>query len=199
MLWGKAELKPLTERVASLEAEKATLTTDLGTEKDESQKLRVLSAGAEAREKAQEEKYAQMKTDLGTSFGNLAAEALRANNQSFLMIAKQELGGQTSEVKQTMEFKELAIKKLLDPLSAALMSLDKQSREMETKRAGAYSEVKTLVENIQSTIPASLDALKSETAQLITALRAPKTRGNWGELQLKRCVEYAGMVQYCSF
>ena len=59
--------------------------------------------------------------------------------------------------------------------------------------------MKTLVENIKNTIPASLDALKNETAQFITALRAPKTRGNWGELQLKRCVEYAGMVQYCSF
>ena len=70
---------------------------------------------------------------------------------------------------------------------------------MEVKRSGAYSEVKILVENIQNSIPASLDALKNETAQLVTALRAPKTRGNWGELQLKRCVEYAGMVQYCSF
>ena len=70
---------------------------------------------------------------------------------------------------------------------------------MEITRSGAYSEVKTLVENIQNSIPASLDALKNETAQLIMALRAPKTRGNWGELQLKRCVEYAGMVQYCSF
>ena len=59
--------------------------------------------------------------------------------------------------------------------------------------------MKTLVENMQKSIPASLDALKNETAQLITAFRAPKTRGNWGELQLKRCVEYAGMVQYCSF
>jgi DNA recombination protein RmuC len=59
--------------------------------------------------------------------------------------------------------------------------------------------VETLVKSIQTTIPNSLDALKNETAQLITALRAPKTRGNWGELQLKRCVEYAGMVQYCSF
>ena len=52
---------------------------------------------------------------------------------------------------------------------------------------------------MQKSIPASLDALKNETSQLITALRAPKTRGNWGELQLKRCVEYAGMVEYCSF
>ncbi len=70
---------------------------------------------------------------------------------------------------------------------------------MEAQRSGAYAKVETLVENIQKTIPASLDALKYETSQLITALRAPKTRGNWGELQLKRCVEYAGMVQYCSF
>ena len=88
---------------------------------------------------------------------------------------------------------------MLDPLGAALKSLDEQTRAMEAQRSGAYSEVKTLVETMQNTIPASLDALKNETAQLITALRAPKTRGNWGELQLKRCVEYAGMVQYCSF
>jgi len=79
------------------------------------------------------------------------------------------------------------------------MALNAQAQEMEKSRSGAYSEVKTLVENIQNSIPASLAALKNETAQLITALRAPKTRGNWGELQLKRCVEYAGMVQYCSF
>ena len=98
-----------------------------------------------------------------------------------------------------MEAKEQAIKNLLDPLGAALKSLDQQTREMESKRSGAYSKVETLVQNMQNSIPASLDALKNETAQLITALRAPKTRGNWGELQLKRCVEYAGMVQYCSF
>src|ERR1019366_6822213 len=57
----------------------------------------------------------------------------------------------------------------------------------------------TLVKNMQETIPASINALKNETTQLITAFRSPKTRGNWGELQLKRCVEYSGMVQYCSF
>ena len=149
--------------------------------------------------KNEEEKYAQIKAGLDAAFKGAAADALRANTESFLDLAKERLGGQTREAEQTLEAKKLAIRNLLDPLGAALRALDEQSRAMETQRAGAYSEVKTLVENMQKTIPPSLDALKNETAQLITAFRAPKTRGNWGELQLKRCVEYAGMVQYCSF
>jgi DNA recombination protein RmuC len=147
----------------------------------------------------EETKYAQMKADLDAAFKGAAADALRANTESFLALAKQQLGGQTREAELTLEAKELAIKNLVDPLGAALKALDEQARAMETLRSGAYSKVETLVDGLQKTIPASLEALKNETAQLITALRAPKTRGNWGELQLKRCVEYAGMVQYCSF
>ena len=147
----------------------------------------------------EEAKYTQMKADLNSTFKAAAADALRSNTESFLALAKQQLGGQTNEAKLTLEAKEVAIKNMLDPLGAALKSLDEQARAMETTRSGAYSRVETLVENMQKSIPASLAALTSETAQLITALRAPKTRGNWGELQLKRCVEYAGMVQYCSF
>lgn len=147
----------------------------------------------------EETKYAQMKQDLDTAFKAAAADALRANTQSFLALAKQELGGQTQEAKQSLEARELAIKNLIDPLGAALKSLDEQARAMEAQRSGAYAKVETLVENLQQSIPASLDALKNETSQLISALRAPKTRGNWGELQLRRCVEYAGMIEHCSF
>jgi DNA recombination protein RmuC len=161
--------------------------------------LREKIARAEERERAQEEKYAQMKADVDKVFADLASKALRDNNASFLQLAEQKLGAQANEAKQTLETKETAIKNLVDPLEAALKKLDEQARAMETARSGAYSKVETLVETMQKTIPASLDALKNETAQLITALRSPKTRGNWGELQLKRCVEYAGMVQYCSF
>jgi DNA recombination protein RmuC len=149
--------------------------------------------------KDEEAKYAQMKADLDTTFKGAAADALRANTVSFLSLAKEQLGGQTNEAKLTLEAKELAIKNLLKPLGDALIALDAQAQAMEKSRVGAYSEVKTLVDGLQNSIPPSLDALKKETAQLITAFRAPKTRGNWGELQLKRCVEYAGMVQYCSF
>lgn len=144
-------------------------------------------------------KYEQMKADLDKAFGDLAAKALSANNESFLHLAQEKLGAQNAESKRSLTEKEEAIKNLLDPLGKALTSLDSQTREMEKERANAYGSVKALVETMQQSIPASLDALKSETAQLISALRAPKTRGNWGELQLKRCVEYAGMLAYCSF
>ena len=156
-------------------------------------------ASVQSQLKNEEAKYAQMKADLDAAFKGAAADALRANTESFLALAKQQLGGQAREAELTLGAKELAIKNLVDPLGAALKALDEQARAMETLRSGAYSKVETLVDGLQKTIPASLEALKNETAQLITALRAPKTRGNWGELQLKRCVEYAGMVQYCSF
>jgi DNA recombination protein RmuC len=185
--------------ILGLRAEKADLEARIASVAGERDMLGRHLATAEQQLRSEEAKYTQMKSDLDAAFKSVAADALRANTQSFLTLAREQLGGQTSEAKQTLEAKEVAIKNLLDPLGAALMALNAQAQEMEKSRAGAYSEVKTLVENIQSSIPASLTALKNETAQLITALRAPKTRGNWGELQLKRCVEYAGMVQYCSF
>jgi DNA recombination protein RmuC len=147
----------------------------------------------------EQEKYGQMKADLDKAFKGAAADALRDNTQSFLALAKQELGNQQNEARNELDAKEAAIKGLLDPISSTLKNLDDQTRALEVTRTGAYQEVKTLVESMQRSIPLSLDALRIETSQLISALRAPKTRGNWGELQLRRCVEYAGMVQYCSF
>ena len=195
----RVESRLLREQVTGLEEEKARQTIESKGLQDRITDLTGELGAERANVTAEKNKYALMKTEIETAFGDLAAKALSANNQSFLTLAKQELGGQTTEATKSLEAKELAIKNMLDPLGAALKSLDEQARAMEVARSGAYFEVKTLVDNMQKSIPASLDALKNETAQLITALRAPKTRGNWGELQLKRCVEYAGMVQYCSF
>jgi len=195
----KAQTEERDALILGLRAEKADLDARLVATSAERDSLGRRLASAEQQLSDEAAKYTQMKGDLDAAFKGAAADALRANTESFLSLAKQQLGGQADEAKSTLEAKELAIKNLLDPLGAALMALNAQAQEMEKSRSGAYSEVKTLVENIQNSIPASLAALTSETAQLITALRAPKTRGNWGELQLKRCVEYAGMVQYCSF
>ena len=195
----RAEHGLLREQIQSLETEKANQACELKSLQAAIVRLTGELGTAEANLAAEKSRYAQMQADLDKAFGDLAAKALSANNQSFLTLAKQELGGQNDAARQTLEAKELAIRNMLDPLGAALKALDAQTQAMEAQRSGAYSKVETLVENIQKTIPASLAALTVETAQLITALRAPKTRGNWGELQLKRCVEYAGMVQYCSF
>src|ERR1039457_2531803 len=165
----QAENRLLRERVTGLETEKAAQAIELSGLRDSVTCLTAEVATEKANVTAEKNKYTLMKAEIETAFGDLAARALSANNQSFLTLAKQQLGGQTNEAKLTLEAKELAIKNMLDPLGAALKSLDVQTREMETKRAGAYSEVKTLVENMQNSIPASLDALKNETAQLISA------------------------------
>jgi DNA recombination protein RmuC len=196
---GRTEVAVLREQLSALEKEKITQATQVREFQQDIADLTGRLGSAQAELAAERNKYTQMKADLETTFGDAAAKALSSNNLNFLTLAKQELGGQNAAAKQVLEAKELAIANLLAPLNAALTKLDEQARAMETQRSSAYAKVETLVENMQRVIPASLDALKVETAQLITALRAPKTRGNWGELQLKRCVEYAGMVQYCSF
>lgn len=194
-----AQSRAQAERIGSQETEIARLNSLNSSATERNLQLREKVARAEEREIAQDQKYAQMKADVDVAFANLAANALRDNNASFLNLANEKLGAQSREASQTLEAKEQAIKNLVDPLNKALERLDLQTRAMENARSGAYSEVRMLVQTMQNSIPASLDALKNETSQLISALRAPKTRGNWGELQLKRCVEYAGMVEYCSF
>jgi DNA recombination protein RmuC len=194
-----AQSRAQAERIAAQEIETARLNSLNSSATEQNLQLREQLARAEERAIAQEQKYAQMKADLDSAFANLAAKALRENSASFLSLANEKLGAQSNEAKQTLEAKELAIRNLIGPLGVALGKLDEQTRAMEVARSGAYLEVKALVNTMQNSIPASLDALKNETSQLISALRAPKTRGNWGELQLKRCVEYAGMVEYCSF
>ncbi|HZP04507.1 MAG TPA: DNA recombination protein RmuC [Terracidiphilus sp.] len=189
------ERKLAEAREAGIQAQLESVKAELAALKPKAEEL----TRVQEQLKNEQTKYAQMKADLDAVFKGVAADALRANTESFLILARQELGGQAQEAKNTLEAKEQAIKNLLDPLDKTLKSLDEQTRAMEKERSGAYGEIKTLVEGIGKEIPESLRSLRSETSQLITALRAPKTRGNWGELQLKRCVEYAGMVQYCSF
>ena len=195
----KAQTEERDAANQTLREEKAMLEARLRATTEERDIRGQELATVQQRLRDEEAKYIQMKADLDSAFKGAAADALRANTASFLDLAKQQLGGQTQEAKQDLAAKEKAIREMLQPLDATLKQLDTQTRAMEAVRSGAYSEIKTLVEGIGKSIPDSVNSLRSETAQLISALRAPKTRGNWGELQLKRCVEYAGMVEYCSF
>jgi len=132
---------------------------------------------------------------LKDSFAALAASALNANSQHLMQLSQQQLESQQRQAASNLSEKESAIENMLKPMQESLVALSTHSQNLEVKREGAYQSVLTEIQNIQR----SHTDLRKETTQLVAALRAPKARGNWGELQLKKCVEFAGMVQYASF
>lgn len=133
--------------------------------------------------------------NLKVSFEGLAASALDANSKRLLGLAQAEMGRQQAEASHGLAAKESAIELLLKPMQESLERLSSHSQQMEVKREGAYQAVLAEVQNIHR----SHTDLRRETTQLVQALRAPKVRGNWGEMQLRRCVEFSGMVQHASF
>jgi DNA recombination protein RmuC len=152
----------------------------------------------EAEQKAAEEKIralVDVETSLKTSFQALAADALDANSKRLMQLARGQMETQQVEAAKELAAKESAIEMLLKPMQESLAKLSTHSQDLEVKREGAYREVLTEIQNMQRS---HID-LRKETTQLVAALRAPKVRGNWGEMQLRKCVEFAGMVQYASF
>ena len=145
----------------------------------------------------QEKLQALMNVELSlkASFEALAGKALDANSQRLLLLTQQELGKQQADATHDLARKQTAIEHMLRPMQESLSRLSQHSQELESKREGAYQAFLTEIKNIQQ----SHTDLRRETTQLVHALRAPQVRGNWGELQLRKCVEFAGMVQHASF
>ena len=114
---------------------------------------------------------------LKETFDSLAKDALRHNNEQFLDLA------------------DTRLKQAGAPLTETLTKVETQMREIEKERAGAQRALADQIERVRL----SGEELKHETAALVSALRKPQARGRWGELQLRRCVEFAGMTDRCDF
>jgi DNA recombination protein RmuC len=129
------------------------------------------------------------------TFRSLSAEALRESNEQFLALAEVRLRETRTETAADIEARKKAIEDLLVPMQATLERVDSEIKDAERRRV---HEGATLLQRV-----ASLDAtgreLQSETRRLVDALKRPGVRGRWGELQLRRVVELAGMVEYCDF
>lgn len=135
-----------------------------------------LAATLEAERKAFEEKLkllGEAKTALSDAFSSLSANALRSNSEEFLKLA------QTS----------------VAPIKEALGKFDSKIQALEVAREGAYQGLLQQVSQLLDTGR----QLRSETTSLAQALRSPVVRGQWGEIQLRRVVEMAGMLSYCDF
>ncbi len=128
-------------------------------------------------------------------FRALSADALEKNNRAFLDLAKTSLEKFQEGAKGDLDKRQIAINELLTPVKESLLKLDQGIRCIEKERKGDQEslkeQVKTLIENERQ--------LKLETSNLVKALRTPLARGRWGEIQLRRVVEMAGMLNQCDF
>lgn len=126
----------------------------------------------------------KIQSTFAEQFKGVSADALKHNNETFMQIAE-----------TAFEKKSQAISELVKPVKESLEKFDGKIREIEQARTGAYA---TLKEQVGSLIETQKD-LRTETSNLVKALRAPTVRGRWGEMQLKRVVEMAGMIDHCDF
>jgi DNA recombination protein RmuC len=127
--------------------------------------------------------------------GQLSAEAMARNNRIFLDLAQSTLQRAQQAAAGELAQRQQAIEGVVKPVRESLDKVDARLHELEAARAGAYS---ALVEQVRG-MAESQAQLRLETGRLVTALRAPAVRGNWGEMQLRRVVEMAGMLDHCDF
>ncbi|HEV2854086.1 MAG TPA: DNA recombination protein RmuC [Thermoanaerobaculia bacterium] len=132
---------------------------------------------------------------LSDTFKALSSEALQNNNASFLHLAKATLERFQETARGDLDLRQQAIGDLVKPLKESLQKVDQKIQEIETARAVAYSGLTDHLKGLAS----AQSNLERETTRLAGALRSPTTRGRWGEIQLQRVVEMAGMVAYCDF
>lgn len=157
-----------------------------------------VEAQREAEQQAAAEKLAlleEAKVNLQDSFKALSSEALSKNNESFLNLAKTTLEKYQESAKGDLDKRQAAISKTVEPVGEALKQFNERVVKIEERRTETDAGLR---EKLQQ-LAASQVELSRTTGSLVQALRAPQVRGQWGELQLRRTVEMAGMVNYCDF
>ena len=176
-----AELRAVSEAAAAAETARAVAASELDL-------LRTTQAEAARRSDVERERLA------GT-FSELSTQALAKNNEQFLALADARFNEARTQAQGDLEQRQMAFARLLDPLSETLARYERGIQDMERERRGAYEGLSEKVAQLHS----GHEQLRKETRNLVTALRSPQTRGRWGEVQLRRVAEMAGMIEHCDF
>ncbi len=192
----KASVLPKLEAAArDREAQLAALGLEIMALKTRQAELQTT---LEKERRAGEEKLAllnEAQAKLSDAFKALSSDALQRNNQSFLELAQVALERFQQGARSDLEQRQKAIDEMVKPVKDSLAKVDTRIGELEKERAAAYAG---LTEQVRS-LATSQVQLQTETRNLVQALRAPQVRGRWGEIQLQRVVEMAGMMEHCDF
>jgi DNA recombination protein RmuC len=192
----------LQERVAQAQQEADTARQAHAAEQQAAAGLRAevvrLETTLELERRSTQEKLAFLNNataELSNTFKALSAESLQQQAESFVTLATTALHKSQAEAAGALERKHDAVANLVTPLQESLQRVDTRIRELENARQQAYG---SLAEQVRSLITTQ-EKLQAETGNLVKALRAPAVRGRWGEMQLRRVAEMAGMVAHCDF
>lgn len=192
----------LVERLRVKEEEALRANSELQKLQEELQKSRELSsrlqADLAASQASAEARIAELRgvhERLKAEFAELSANALRANRDDFLSLAKQTFGQLHESSLNDLTARQTAIDTMVQPLRESLTKVDQKIAELERARSTAYGQLGQQLEALHG---AQL-RLQVETGKLASTLSTTRTAGTWGEVQLRRVVELAGMVEHCDF
>lgn len=202
-LWSAARTRELAARHAESEQRAAALTAEVIDLRARQSVLAADNARLGERLAAEQRQGAeklvlleQAREQLGDTFKALSADALKASSEAFLRLAQENLGRFQQGATAELAARELAIEKLTQPIRERLEKFDGKLDDIEKARIGAYQALDT---QLKALVDTHLPQLHRETADLVKALRQPQARGRWGEVQLRRVVELAGMLEHCDF
>jgi DNA recombination protein RmuC len=142
-----------------------------------------------------EQALARAREQLQGVFGELARESLQSNSEVFLQLARERLTRQQHDASQALKERESAIESLVKPIREALVKTEAQIQAIERDRIDSFATIKAQMEAVAS----GQNLLSRETRNLVTALRRPGVRGQWGEITLRRVVELSGMTLHVDF
>jgi len=198
----KAKASGLAARSEELVRAREEATAEMAVLRETNSSLRAdLAAERAAREQEikgwaeRQEAHIQAQEELMKQFDALSRKALDSNSKSFMELAKTQIEKMVQDVDTKEEKRKLELEKLVSPLSKTLEDVSKHVREVEKERERAYTSITEQVKGLS----VAQESIRKEAANLVNALRKPSVRGRWGEIQLKRVVEMAGMLDHCDF
>jgi DNA recombination protein RmuC len=198
----RAQGTALRQRLQDVEQQLGTASAEVKAQNaantDLRQRVTQLESDLKHTRESAEEKLrllSQAKDELSNAFKALSAEALKSNNESFLQLARESMQKFQTGAQGDLEKREQAVAELVSPIKDTLEKFDAHVRQVEKERGEAYGTLTAQVNSLRQT----QESLRDQTGKLVQALRAPSVRGRWGEIQLRRVVEIAGMLPYCDF